>query len=412
MDLHRRDWLRWGLGAAAAAGSWRVWATPAVAVAPPRLLLVFLRGAYDSLNTVVPYADALYAESRPRIAMPAPGQPDGCMALDGRWGLHPALAPALGPLWTRGELLLVPFAGTAFVSRSHFQAQDWIELGGPASRGFGAATGFMNRLQQELGGRSEAVALTANLPLAMRGPARVQNAAVSGNPKAPARLLNANQQDALVAMYQNHPMAAMWQQGLGLENAVRMAAMQLADDAKADTDPASRQAMPASAFALQAARVARLMKDQPQYRLGMIDVGGWDTHANQGGATGAMANRLQSLGEGLATLATQLGTAEWRQTVVLVVSEFGRTFRENGTGGTDHGHGSTLWMLGGGVRGGRLWGEQTELTPETLHQQRDVPVLNEYRAVLGGLFARMYGLDAEALERVFPETQALRGDWV
>jgi uncharacterized protein (DUF1501 family) len=317
------------------------------------------------------------------------------------------------------------------VSRSHFQAQDWMEMAGPAAGGYSAATGFMNRLQQELGGRSQAVALTPNMPVAMRGPARVHNAAVSGNPTPPARLLQASQQDALLAMYQGHPMAQMWQEGLGLANAVRSASMELAQMQQAqqgqmqmqmqvqqgpmdalDMDPASRQAMPASAFALQAARVAQLLKTQPQYRLAMIDVGGWDTHANQGGATGAMANRLHSLGEGLGTLATQLGPDEWRQTVVVVLSEFGRTFRENGTRGTDHGHGSALWMLGGGVRGGRLWGEQTALTPDTLHQQRDLPVLNEYRAVLGGLFQRLYGLDTEALARVFPQTQVLRGDWV
>ena len=427
MHMRRRDGLRWGLGLAAAAASWRVWATPPAAQAPPRLLLVFLRGAYDSLNTLVPHADAFYAEARPNMAVPGPGQANGCMPLDGRWGLHPALADTLGPMWARNELLMVPFAGTAFVSRSHFQAQDWMEMAGPAAGGFSAATGFMNRLQQELGGRSQAVALTAHMPVAMRGPARVHNAAVSGNPTPPARLLHATQQDALLAMYQGHPMAEMWQEGLGLENAMRSAAIELAQmqqmqmqqgqmqkgpmDAL-DMDPASRQAMPASAFALQAARVAQLLKTQPQYRLAMIDVGGWDTHANQGGATGAMANRLRSLGEGLGTLATQLGPAEWRQTVVVVMSEFGRTFHENGTRGTDHGHGSALWLLGGAVRGGRVWGEQTDLTPDTLHQQRDLPVLNEYRAVLGGLFQRLYGLDADALARVFPQTQALRGDWV
>jgi uncharacterized protein (DUF1501 family) len=388
------------------------------------MVLVFLRGAYDSLNTLVPHADAFYAEARPSIAVPGPGQPNGCMPLDGRWGLHPALAGTLGPMWARQELLMVPFAGTAFVSRSHFQAQDWMEMAGPASGGFSAATGFMNRLQQELGGRSQAVALTPNMPVAMRGPARVHNAAVSGNPTPPARLLQASQQDALLAMYQGHPMAQMWQEGLGLANAVRSASMELAQmqqgqmqmEAGAmdalDMNPASRQAMPASAFALQAARVAQLLKTQPQYRLAMIDVGGWDTHANQGGATGAMANRLHSLGEGLGTLATQLGPDEWRQTVVVVMSEFGRNFHENGTRGTDHGHGSALWLLGGAVRGGRVWGEEADLKPDTLHQKRDLPVLNEYRAVLGGLFQRLYGLDAEALARVFPQTQALRGDWV
>jgi uncharacterized protein (DUF1501 family) len=423
--MRRRDGLRWGLGLAAAASSWRVWATPPAAQVPPRLLLVFLRGAYDNLNTLVPHADAFYAEARPNIAVPGPGQPNGCMPLDGRWGLHPALAESMGSMWTRNELLMVPFAGTAFVSRSHFQAQDWMEMAGPAAAGYSAATGFMNRLQHELGGRSQAVALTAHMPVAMRGPARVYNAAVSGNPTPPAKLLQGSQQDALLAMYQGHPMAQMWQEGLGLENAVRSASMELAQLQKAqqgqmqqgtmnalDMDPASRQAMPANAFALQAARVAQLLKTQPHFRLAMIDVGGWDTHANQGGATGAMANRLHSLGEGLGSLATQLGPNEWRQTVVLVMSEFGRTFHENGTRGTDHGHGSALWLLGGAVRGGRVWGEQSDLTPETLHQKRDLPVLNEYRAILGGLFQRMYGLDAQALARVFPQTQPLRGDWV
>ncbi len=420
MMLRRREALAWGLGLAAAGASWRVWATPPAQQATPRLLLVFLRGAYDSLNTLVPHADALHAEARPQIAVPGPGQANGCVPLDGRWGMHPALAEALAPMWVRKELLWVPFAGTEFVSRSHFQAQDWVEMAGTADSGYRAATGFMNRLQQELGGRSQAVALTAHLPVAMRGTAPVHNAAVSGNPQPPARLLHASQQDALLAMYQDHPMAGLWQEGLGLENAVRSAAMELAQmqqaqmgsPAGSELDPASRQAMAPSAFALQAARLAQLFKAQPQYRLAMIDVGGWDTHANQGGATGAMANRLRSLGEGLATLAAQLGQAEWRQTVVVVVSEFGRTFAENGTRGTDHGHGSALWLLGGGVHGGRVWGEQADLTPGTLHQQRDLPVLNEYRAVLGGLFQRLYGLDAEALARVFPQTQPLRGDWV
>jgi len=141
------------------------------------------------------------------------------------------------------------------------------------------------------------------------------------------------------------------------------------------------------------------MRDQ--YRIGFIDVGGWDTHVNEGSAQGALANNIDSLGKGLTALSQELG-AEWRNTVVAVVSEFGRTFRENGNKGTDHGHGSVYWILGGSINGGRVAGEQTGVTRENLFQDRDYPVLNEYRAVLGGLFAALWGLSPEQVQQVFP----------
>jgi len=410
MDLSRRDIWRMGLGLPMALGTWRLWASPTAAQDAPRFLLVFLRGAYDGLHAVVPYADAFYRQARPRIAVPGPGQEGACLPLDGRWGLHPALAPTLGPMWSGGELLLVPFAGTSFVSRSHFEAQDRVEMAGPDTRGHTAPTGFMNRLLQELGGSHQAVSFTPNMPVAMRGTASVVNAEVSRSRGQPPRPLPVSQQEALLALYQGHPLAGMWQQGLGLENALRTAAIRLEEEAQLAQDPASRQALLPSAFALQAARMAQLLKDQPQFRLGMIDVGGWDTHAYQGGATGALASRLKELGEGLAALSSHLGAEQWRKTVVVVLSEFGRTFHENGTGGTDHGHGSTLWVLGGAIRGGRIAGEQVDLTPDTLHQQRDLPVLNEYRSLLAGIFQKMYGLLPTALSRVFPELRLFRSD--
>ena len=148
--------------------------------------------------------------------------------------------------------------------------------------------------------------------------------------------------------------------------------------------------------------MAGLMRDR--FNLGFIDVGGWDTHVNQGGAQGQLANLLGNLGSGIAGFAEEMGPA-WDKTVVVVVSEFGRTFRENGNRGTDHGHGTVFWVLGDGVNGGRIAGEQQALTATTLFQNRDYPVLNDYRSVLGGLFARMYGLNAAAVARVFPGTQ-------
>ena len=167
------------------------------------------------------------------------------------------------------------------------------------------------------------------------------------------------------------------------------------------TDAAGRNAIPAKGFELEARRIATLMRGR--FSLGFIDVGGWDTHVNQGGATGQLANRFEEVGRGLAAIADELGPDLWRQTTVMVISEFGRTFRENGNRGTDHGHGSVYWLLGGGLAsGGPVAGDQIALTATTLFQNRDYPVLNDYRAVLGGLWQRQFGLSNAALARVFP----------
>jgi uncharacterized protein (DUF1501 family) len=169
-----------------------------------------------------------------------------------------------------------------------------------------------------------------------------------------------------------------------------------------EMDAASRTAITAKGFELDARRIARLMKDR--YNLGFIDVGGWDTHVNQGAATGYLASRLEELGVGLAAFAQAMGPA-WRDTTVVVMSEFGRTFRQNGNQGTDHGHGSVFWMMGGSVRGRQGVGEQLPVTQSTLFQNRDLPVLNEYRALLGELLQRQYGLSASQLDNVFPGVQ-------
>jgi uncharacterized protein (DUF1501 family) len=166
-----------------------------------------------------------------------------------------------------------------------------------------------------------------------------------------------------------------------------------------EMDAASRNSISTKGFELEARRIGKLMKDN--YNICFVDVGGWDTHVGQGAATGYLASRLDELGRGLAALPQELG-ASWRDTTVVVMSEFGRTFRQNGNRGTDHGHGSVMWVMGGGVRGGRVAGEQVAVQKSTLFQDRDFPVLNEYRAVLGGMFQRQFGLSANAISRVFP----------
>jgi uncharacterized protein (DUF1501 family) len=282
----------------------------------------------------------------------------------------------------------VPFAGTDDDSRSHFETQDSIELGQPLSGARDFRSGFMNRLVQRLTG-VQPIAFTDQVPLSMRGPREVSNVALRavGKPAVDAR------QSALIAgMYANTKLAAAVNDGFGVREEVMH---QLADEM---TDSA-RGAVAAKGFEAEARRIGRLLGEQ--FDVAFLDVGGWDTHVGQGGATGYLANRLEELGRGLAALADEMG-ARWNDTVVVVISEFGRTFRENGNRGTDHGHGTTYLVLGGAVRGGRIAGDQQAITEGTLHQGRDLPVLNEYRAVLGGVFARVYGLSAADLDQVFP----------
>ncbi len=167
---------------------------------------------------------------------------------------------------------------------------------------------------------------------------------------------------------------------------------------------ADRGAISAQGFELSARRIGRLMRDQ--FNLGFVDVGGWDTHVAQGGGTGYLAGRLGELARALAGFAQEIGPQAWNDTLVVVISEFGRTFRENGNKGTDHGHGSVYWVLGGAVKGGRIAGDQVKIDHASLFQNRDYPVLTDYRALFGGLFGRAYGLDQKLLQQVFPGVTA------
>ena len=206
-------------------------------------------------------------------------------------------------------------------------------------------------------------------------------------------------------MYEGTRFEPLIAEGFDLRKTVaEQAEMMASGGTSAEMIAANRNAITARGFELEARRMAGLMNGK--FNIGFIDVGGWDTHVNQGNAQGQLATLLTSLGQGLAGFAEQMGPA-WNRTVVVVLSEFGRTFRENGTRGTDHGHGSVHWVLGGAVQGGRFLGEQVALTPQTLNQNRDFPVLTEYRNMLGGIFKRMYSLDTTRIARVFPNTVPL-----
>ncbi len=389
MSLHRRHLLSLAAAAAPALVAGRVWAAPQ---ASTRLLVVFLRGAYDAANVVIPTGSDFYYQARPtlHIAKPDPANPDAALPLDADWSLHPALKDTIYPLWKAGQVAFVPFAGAGDdLSRSHFETQDTIELGQAVQGSRNYGSGFMSRLSTTLSG-AEPIAFTDQLPLTFRGGKPIPNVGVSavGKPGVDDHLAGLIQQ-----MYQGQPLGPSVAEGFQVRNQVYQSISQ-------EMVAANRGAVSPKGFELSARRIGRLMK--ANYNLGFVDIGGWDTHVNEGAAQGYLAGRLGELGRGLAGFADEIGPAAWKDTVVVVVSEFGRTFRENGDRGTDHGHGSVYWVLGGGVKGGRLAGEQVQVVETTLNQNRDYAVLTDYRSLIGGLFGRIYGLSPTQLGQVFP----------
>jgi uncharacterized protein (DUF1501 family) len=393
MTLNRRHLLKFG-GAAilGARMTGRLFAAPA---GGPRFLLVFLRGGYDCANLLIPYSSSDYYEARPNIAIakPDPASNAGALLLDGEWALAPSVRDTIGAMYLQKQAAFVPFAGTDDLSRSHFETQDSIELGQPSSGARNYRSGFLGRLSDTLmgaQGSSSPIAFTDAMPLAFEGVGAVPNLSLRNVGKPP---FDERQAKILSGMYTGHRLEAAVSNGLELRQEV---AQEIADEMQA----AGRNAINIKGFELEAERMGRLMHDK--YRLGFVDVGGWDTHVGEGADQGTLATNLTGLGRGLQTFSQTLGS-EWSNTVVVVVSEFGRTFRENGNRGTDHGHGTVYWVLGGAIKGGMIAGERQAVNRGTLFQDRDFPVLNDYRAVLGGLFRRLWGLSVDQSAQIFRE---------
>lgn len=395
MILSRRQMLEAAALAVPLLATGRAFAAPAAGKA--RLLVVFLRGAYDGLNIVAPTSSDFYHVSRPTIALakPNPAVPDTALPLDADWSLHPALKDSILPLWQAKQVAFVPFAGTDDLSRSHFETQDTIEMGQPIAAHRDFQSGFMGRLAAALG-TDKPISFTDQLPLCFRGGPTVPNIALANAGSKPP--IDARQTGLIKAMYKGQKAG-----GVDLEAAVAQG-FQVRDTVfqsiADEMNKAGRGAISAKGFELSARRIGRLMREQ--YNLAFVDIGGWDTHVNQGGAQGYLAGRIGELGRALAGFVDEIGPDAWSSATVVVISEFGRTFRENGDKGTDHGHGSVYWVMGGGVNGGRIVGPQVRLAAETLNQGRDLPVLTDYRALLGGLIARQFALSADKLSDIFP----------
>ena len=400
--MNRRDFLQWSATSALLPLGRHAWAAAADG-GTKRLVVVFLRGAVDGLNVVVPYGDAAYYEVRPTIAIARPGAADGALPLDEHFGLHPALA-GLVPLWNAKQLAFIHAAGSPDPTRSHFDAQLFIENGTPGRNT--TTDGWMNRVLAALPaphGPTDAISVGPTLPFILRGRLAVANLPLGPETTKPTPLDRPEIAAAFDRLYAgNDALAKAYREG-------KQARAELIGDLARETKEADNGAPPPNSFPGQAARLGRLIADDPRIRLAFASLGGWDTHVNEGNSKGQLANHLRPLGDGLALFAKRLGPA-WNDTVVIVLSEFGRTVHENGNGGTDHGHANVIWVLGGGVRGGRVYGDWPGLEAARLYQARDLAVTTDYRAAIASILERHLRLGDQQLARIFPDLPAFGDD--
>jgi uncharacterized protein (DUF1501 family) len=400
--MNRRDLLTRAGGAAFASGLGPIWTARAEGPSQ-RLVVVMLRGAVDGLNVVVPYGEDAYYEARPTIAIPKPGADNGALVLDGHFALHPALA-ALMPLWNDKKLAFVHAAGSPDPSRSHFDAQQFIENGTPGHPT--TADGWMNRVLAALPGTrtsTDALSVGPTLPFILKGPVAVANLPLGPRAAQPMAIDQPQVASAFDKLY-----AGSGRQGEAYRQG-REARTELIAHMSSEEQMADNGAPPANALPGVADRLAGLMTRDRHIRLAFASLGGWDTHVNQGAESGQLANRLKPLGEGLAAFAKALGP-DWDDTVVVVISEFGRTVHENGNHGTDHGHGNVIWLLGGKVNGGKVYGEWPGLAEGRLYERRDLAVTTDYRHVLTAVLERHLRLSDPALAKIFPAMPAMRGN--
>jgi uncharacterized protein (DUF1501 family) len=422
--MKRREFL--SVGALAAGGALittrLAFARTAGAARRPRFVLVILRGALDGLAAVPPCGDRDYGHLRGEFALRAPGEAKGALPLDGFFGLHPSLG-FLGESYAARELVVFHAVASPYRERSHFDGQDVLENGTGVAHA--AQTGWLNRALAAAPGerrRGAGVALGQNVPLVMRGPAEVTSWSPSKltgldddtlarvtdlyarDPLLSVRLVDALMADKVAA----EPGGAMTEEAMAQEAMAQdmTAAPGAAGAAAARPQPA--RAAPGGAYTEIVHAAAGFLREEDGPQVAVFDTTGWDTHANEGGAEGQLAGRLAALDKGLATLRGELGRV-WKDTAVMLVTEFGRTAAINGTRGTDHGTATMAFLAGGAVAGGRVIADWPGLSSRALYQGRDLMPTLDLRCVLKGVLQEHLGIPARALEAsVFPGSERAR----
>ncbi|MGB5961121.1 MAG: DUF1501 domain-containing protein [Coleofasciculaceae cyanobacterium] len=362
---------------------------------PKRLIVVFLRGAVDGLNVVIPHSENAYYDARSLIAIAPPNENNGALDLDGRFGLHPALSGIM-PLWKQGSLAFVHACGSPDATRSHFDAQDYMESGTPGIKT--TPDGWMNRLLALTPSQSpiQAVNVGATMPRILTGQKSVATLPTGRDASRALPIDRPQISEAFNQLYSgNDNLSKAYQEA-------RAARRQIMANLDQEMKEANNGAALPTGFAKDTQQLARLMVKDPSVQLAFMALGGWDTHINQGGVTGQLARNLKPLGDGLATLSQGLGNV-YADTTVIVMSEFGRTVHENGNGGTDHGHGNVMWLMGGEVKGGKVYGQWPGLAKEQLNEGRDLAVTTDFREVISSVLSRHLQLDNSKIQQVFPK---------
>lgn len=361
------------------------------------LICLFQRGAADALNVVVPHGEKAYYRLRPTIAVPAPtlAVQNAALDLDGFFGLHPSLAP-LKTLWTQGILAPVHAVGSPSSSRSHFDAQDYMESGTPDLKS--TRDGWLNRYLATKGTCEDcsrlfrAVSMTQQTPRILTGPAAsvamnsIEEFAIRSNGPAAANI---------ETMYAAGGADVVHAAGGEMIEAMKV--LRAANPSQ--YQPQNGAEYPRSPFGQRLRQIAQLIRADVGTEIAFADVGGWDTHVNQGGATGQLAGRLDDFAKSIQALVVDLGD-RMADVVILTMSEFGRTARQNGNGGTDHGHAGSLFVIGGAVKGGKVHGKWPGLEPEQLNEGRDLALTTDFRSVFGEVVRKHLG--ASALDKIFP----------
>jgi len=360
------------------------------------LVVLFQRGAMDGLNVVVPFGERNYYQMRPTIAIPEPkrGGNDAAIDLDGFFGLHPSLSP-LEPLFRKGQLAVVQAVGSPDPTRSHFDAQDFMESGTPGLKS--TDDGWLNRslqgLPEEKASPFRAVAFGPYLPRTLQGSAP----AVALPDVKQFKMFGPQMtvEGGFEAMYAQTVDQAL--HGVGQET---FEAVDMLKKINPDQyQPANGAEYPRSRFGQSLAEIAQLIKGDIGLEVAFLDSGGWDHHVNEGGVQGQLSNLLRDLGQGLAAFHQDMGD-RMSDVVFVSMSEFGRTAHENGNRGTDHGHANCMFLMGGEVKGGKVYSRWPGLSEGQLYQGRDLAVTTDYRSVLGEIITKHLG--NRNLAKVFP----------